>query len=97
MSTDWDSQTADELIGKYDDLRIKQSSEIARLTDERDRLRAYVQTIADRGLNSDLTPTMMFGGNEGAMYTAFCDYLRRIDASFREFAADALAGEGSEQ
>jgi len=61
-----------------------------RLEAERDQLRAYMQQIADHGLSSDLAPTMMFGGSEGAMYIQLCDYLKRIDASFRRFAADVL-------
>jgi hypothetical protein len=45
MSTDWDSQNADELIGRYDELRLKQSVEIARLTAERDRAVAAIQAV----------------------------------------------------
>jgi hypothetical protein len=55
-------------------------------------VRGFVQTIAERGLSADLTPTMMFGGSEGAMYLAMCDYLKRIDNSFRTHAT-AIAAE----
>jgi hypothetical protein len=40
---------------------------------------------------------MMFGGSEGAMYLAMCDYLKRIDESHRDGARAALAGEGPER
>jgi hypothetical protein len=67
---------------------LKDWPEMQAVIAERERLRALVEDLADRGLRADLNPTI--DGNTD-VYAQMTRYLRRLDATVRERARRALA------
>ena len=68
--------------------KLTELPELKAMIDERERLRALVEDLADRGLRADLTPTI---DGSADVYAEMTRYLQRIDATVRERARRALA------